>query len=281
MCCQSGWTWIKHFLSFSLRLSFFQRFFVNEAYWQSPDGPVFLFIGGEGPIYEFDVLAGTVGCSACPHLSSHTFEQQIGWKRKRENAWMNKGSVWHTITGLEMKMETVSGASCCVSVRRHFANTFFTFHSVRTRYQISQRLHRPHIYLLFQFWISIQPFFTVFQLGILLHAYSWHFCLCKMSSLQYKVDVKENQTIYQHRRNRCTQKSLHVAHHVSTVRISMKVICNSLFSLSLWDRGFASVVHHHPHIHLTCFKICNPLIEYLFLSQKRQHHFHAPDNFEI
>lgn len=211
---KSGWTWIKHFLSFSLRLSFFQRFFVNEAYWQSPDGPVFLFIGGEGPIYEFDVLAGTVGCSACPHLSSHTFEQQIGWKRKRENAWMNKGSVWHSITGLEMKMETVSGASCCVSVRRHFANTFFTFHSVRTRYQISQRLHRPHIYLLFLFWISIQPFFTVFQLGILLHAYSWHFCLCKMSSLQYKVDVKENQTIYQHRRNRCTQKSLHVAHHV-------------------------------------------------------------------
>ncbi|XP_036932963.1 thymus-specific serine protease [Acanthopagrus latus] len=38
--------------------TFPQRFFVNEAYWQSPDGPVFLFIGGEGPIYEFDVLAG-------------------------------------------------------------------------------------------------------------------------------------------------------------------------------------------------------------------------------
>eukprot|EP00064_Thunnus_orientalis_P009748 superscaffoldBa00001259_g9774 len=35
-----------------------QRFFVNEAYWQRPDGPVFLFIGGEGPIFEFDVLAG-------------------------------------------------------------------------------------------------------------------------------------------------------------------------------------------------------------------------------
>uniref|UniRef100_A0A3Q4AUG2 Serine protease 16 n=1 Tax=Mola mola TaxID=94237 RepID=A0A3Q4AUG2_MOLML len=35
-----------------------QRFFVNEAFWQSPDGPVFLFIGGEGPIFEFDVLAG-------------------------------------------------------------------------------------------------------------------------------------------------------------------------------------------------------------------------------
>ncbi|XP_029301856.1 thymus-specific serine protease-like [Cottoperca gobio] len=38
--------------------TFAQRFFVNEAFWQRPDGPVFLFIGGEGPIYEFDVLAG-------------------------------------------------------------------------------------------------------------------------------------------------------------------------------------------------------------------------------
>uniref|UniRef100_A0A3Q2UET1 Uncharacterized protein n=1 Tax=Fundulus heteroclitus TaxID=8078 RepID=A0A3Q2UET1_FUNHE len=38
--------------------TFPQRFFVNEAYWQRPDGPVFLFIGGEGPIYHFDVLAG-------------------------------------------------------------------------------------------------------------------------------------------------------------------------------------------------------------------------------
>ncbi|XP_028275788.1 thymus-specific serine protease [Parambassis ranga] len=38
--------------------TFPQRFFVNEAHWQHPDGPVFLFIGGEGPIFEFDVLAG-------------------------------------------------------------------------------------------------------------------------------------------------------------------------------------------------------------------------------
>ncbi|XP_027135967.1 thymus-specific serine protease [Larimichthys crocea] len=38
--------------------TFPQRFFVNEAFWQSPDGPVFLFIGGEGPIFDFDVLAG-------------------------------------------------------------------------------------------------------------------------------------------------------------------------------------------------------------------------------
>uniref|UniRef100_A0A8C6M818 Protease, serine, 16 (Thymus) n=1 Tax=Nothobranchius furzeri TaxID=105023 RepID=A0A8C6M818_NOTFU len=38
--------------------TFPQRFFVNEAYWQCPDGPVFLFIGGEGPIHELDVLIG-------------------------------------------------------------------------------------------------------------------------------------------------------------------------------------------------------------------------------
>ncbi|XP_054455377.1 thymus-specific serine protease [Anoplopoma fimbria] len=38
--------------------TFHQRFFVNEEYWQRPDGPVFLYIGGEGPIFEFDVLAG-------------------------------------------------------------------------------------------------------------------------------------------------------------------------------------------------------------------------------
>ncbi|XP_029026804.1 thymus-specific serine protease isoform X2 [Betta splendens] len=38
--------------------TFPQRFFVNDAYWRRPDGPVFLYIGGEGPLYEFDVLAG-------------------------------------------------------------------------------------------------------------------------------------------------------------------------------------------------------------------------------
>ncbi|KAF3693079.1 Thymus-specific serine protease [Channa argus] len=38
--------------------TFPQRFFVNDEYWQHPDGPVFLFIGGEGPIFKFDVLAG-------------------------------------------------------------------------------------------------------------------------------------------------------------------------------------------------------------------------------
>ncbi|XP_037317852.2 thymus-specific serine protease [Pungitius pungitius] len=38
--------------------TFPQRFFVNEAYWRRPDGPVFLYIGGEGPISESSVLAG-------------------------------------------------------------------------------------------------------------------------------------------------------------------------------------------------------------------------------
>lgn len=45
------------------RLSDFQKFFVNEAFWRNPDGPVFLYIGGEGPIFEYDVLAGTTGRS--------------------------------------------------------------------------------------------------------------------------------------------------------------------------------------------------------------------------
>ncbi|KAM6933246.1 thymus-specific serine protease [Xenentodon cancila] len=40
------------------RKTFPQRFFVNDAYWQRPHGPVFLFIGGEGAIFEFDVLTG-------------------------------------------------------------------------------------------------------------------------------------------------------------------------------------------------------------------------------
>ncbi|XP_062843300.1 thymus-specific serine protease [Trichomycterus rosablanca] len=38
--------------------TFKQRFIVNEAFWQQPDGPVFLYIGGEGPLSKFSVLAG-------------------------------------------------------------------------------------------------------------------------------------------------------------------------------------------------------------------------------
>uniref|UniRef100_A0A8C2XDM9 Thymus-specific serine protease n=1 Tax=Cyclopterus lumpus TaxID=8103 RepID=A0A8C2XDM9_CYCLU len=48
---------LDHFNHLDLS-TFPQRFFVNEAYWRRPDGPVFLFVGGEGPVFEFDVLAG-------------------------------------------------------------------------------------------------------------------------------------------------------------------------------------------------------------------------------
>uniref|UniRef100_A0A3P8PKX4 Serine protease 16 n=1 Tax=Astatotilapia calliptera TaxID=8154 RepID=A0A3P8PKX4_ASTCA len=48
----------KACLSSCTFLNVLQRFFVNEAYWQHPDGPVFLYIGGEGPLVEYDVLTG-------------------------------------------------------------------------------------------------------------------------------------------------------------------------------------------------------------------------------
>ncbi|XP_070685910.1 thymus-specific serine protease [Pempheris klunzingeri] len=56
---KEGWIHqqLDHFNQHDVR-TFPQRFFVNDAHWQRPDGPVFLFIGGEGPIFEFDVLAG-------------------------------------------------------------------------------------------------------------------------------------------------------------------------------------------------------------------------------
>ncbi|XP_066512259.1 thymus-specific serine protease-like [Hoplias malabaricus] len=38
--------------------TFTQRFFVNKVYWKCPYGPVFLYIGGEGPLTQFSVLAG-------------------------------------------------------------------------------------------------------------------------------------------------------------------------------------------------------------------------------
>uniref|UniRef100_A0A3B3DT65 Serine protease 16 n=1 Tax=Oryzias melastigma TaxID=30732 RepID=A0A3B3DT65_ORYME len=54
-------SWLEQPLDHFNRLkvkTFSQKFFVNEAHWDRPDGPVFLFIGGEGPIFKFDVLAG-------------------------------------------------------------------------------------------------------------------------------------------------------------------------------------------------------------------------------
>lgn len=38
-----------------------QTYLVNDKYWKKPDGPVFLFIGGEGPLSWADVVFGTVG----------------------------------------------------------------------------------------------------------------------------------------------------------------------------------------------------------------------------
>ncbi|NP_001089218.1 uncharacterized protein LOC734265 precursor [Xenopus laevis] len=35
-----------------------QRYWINEQYWNYPDGPVFLYIGGEGSLSEFSVLSG-------------------------------------------------------------------------------------------------------------------------------------------------------------------------------------------------------------------------------
>lgn len=47
-----------------------QRFFVNEQHWEEPHGPVFLYIGGETPISEVDVLTGMT--QANPYLLSHS-----------------------------------------------------------------------------------------------------------------------------------------------------------------------------------------------------------------
>ncbi|KAM8952267.1 thymus-specific serine protease [Pelodytes ibericus] len=35
-----------------------QRYWINEAFWQRPGGPVFLYIGGESSLSEFSVLSG-------------------------------------------------------------------------------------------------------------------------------------------------------------------------------------------------------------------------------
>uniref|UniRef100_A0A8C6UQW3 Uncharacterized protein n=1 Tax=Neogobius melanostomus TaxID=47308 RepID=A0A8C6UQW3_9GOBI len=48
---------LDHFNARDTR-TFSQRFLVNEKHWQRPSGPVFLFIGGEGSISIYDVVAG-------------------------------------------------------------------------------------------------------------------------------------------------------------------------------------------------------------------------------
>nr|XP_056701727.1 thymus-specific serine protease [Euleptes europaea] len=40
------------------QLTFNQRFWINEEYWQHPSGPVFLYIGGESALSMWDVLSG-------------------------------------------------------------------------------------------------------------------------------------------------------------------------------------------------------------------------------
>lgn len=40
--------------------TYVQRYWVNKDFWQDPDGPVFLFIGGEGGIDESTVMGGNV-----------------------------------------------------------------------------------------------------------------------------------------------------------------------------------------------------------------------------
>ncbi|KAL6467730.1 hypothetical protein MHYP_G00234070 [Metynnis hypsauchen] len=48
---------LQHFNRKNAKI-FSQRFFVNEAHWKRPHGPVFLYIGGEGLLSKFSVLAG-------------------------------------------------------------------------------------------------------------------------------------------------------------------------------------------------------------------------------
>ena len=43
---------------FSPQRTYVQRYWVNKDFWKSPDGPVFLYIGGEGGIDESTVMGG-------------------------------------------------------------------------------------------------------------------------------------------------------------------------------------------------------------------------------
>ncbi|XP_043855129.1 thymus-specific serine protease [Dromiciops gliroides] len=64
---REGWLWqpLDPFNSSDQR-SFLQRYWVNTRHWRSPDGPVFLHIGGEGSLGPSSVLKGHPGALA-PH----------------------------------------------------------------------------------------------------------------------------------------------------------------------------------------------------------------------
>ena len=42
----------------SKQRTYVQRYWVNKDFWKSPDGPVFLYIGGEGGIDESTFMGG-------------------------------------------------------------------------------------------------------------------------------------------------------------------------------------------------------------------------------
>uniref|UniRef100_A0A4X2JWJ4 Serine protease 16 n=2 Tax=Vombatus ursinus TaxID=29139 RepID=A0A4X2JWJ4_VOMUR len=62
---REGWLWqpLDPFNSSDQR-SFLQRYWVNAGHWRSPDGPVFLHIGGEGSLGPSSVLKGHPGTLA-------------------------------------------------------------------------------------------------------------------------------------------------------------------------------------------------------------------------
>ena len=49
---------LRHFYPFDFQRTYKQRHFVNDKFWKTPDGPVFLYIGGEGGLSPFSLLGG-------------------------------------------------------------------------------------------------------------------------------------------------------------------------------------------------------------------------------
>lgn len=65
--------WNAHNCCFQVRFN--QRYWVNAEHWQRPNGPVFLFVGGEGELVPETVVYGnlanwvTVFAVICVHMS--------------------------------------------------------------------------------------------------------------------------------------------------------------------------------------------------------------------